>query len=296
MSQSVNLQDELRNLKLKKEFFIGIDSDGCVFDTMEIKQKECFCPNFIKFYNLQRVSKYARETWEFVNLYSKTRGINRFKALLEAVELLKDRDEVKKRNASVPDLGPLREWVSKETKLGNPALEKYASEANDPVIDLTLEWSKKVNRDIAEMVFGINPFPLVEESLEKLTANADAIVVSQTPVEALKREWEENGIDKYVHIIAGQEYGTKTEHLALAAKGKFPDNRILMVGDAPGDYKAASANGVLFFPVNPGHEEESWDRFYNEALDRFFEGTYKGDYERKLIEEFNSYLPEKPGW
>lgn len=296
MSQSVNLQDELRNLKLKKEFFIGIDSDGCVFDTMEIKQKECFCPNFIKYYNLQRVSKYARETWEFVNLYSKTRGINRFKALLEAVELLKDRKEVKKRNASVPDLGPLREWVSNETKLGNPALEKYASGVNDPVIDLTLEWSKKVNRDIAEMVFGINPFPLVEESLEKLTANADAIVVSQTPVEALKREWEENGIDKYVHIIAGQEYGTKTEHLALAAKGKFPDNRILMVGDAPGDYKAASANGVLFFPVNPGHEEESWDRFYNEALDRFFEGTYKGDYERKLIEEFNSYLPEKPGW
>jgi phosphoglycolate phosphatase-like HAD superfamily hydrolase len=296
MSQSVNLQDELRNLKLKKEFFIGIDSDGCVFDTMEIKQKECFCPNFIKFYNLQRVSKYARETWEFVNLYSKTRGINRFKALLEAVELLKDRKEVKKRNASLPDLGPLREWVSKETKLGNPALEKYASQVNDPLIDLTLEWSKKVNRDIAEMVFGINPFPLVGESLEKLTAKADAIVVSQTPVEALKREWEENDIDKYVHIIAGQEYGTKTEHLALAAKGKFPDNRILMVGDAPGDYKAASDNGVLFFPVNPGHEEESWDRFHNEALDRFFEGTYQGDYERKLLEEFNSYLPEKPGW
>jgi phosphoglycolate phosphatase-like HAD superfamily hydrolase len=296
MSKSVNLQDELKNLKLEKEFFIGIDSDGCVFDTMEIKQKECFCPNFIKFYNLQRISKYARETWEFVNLYSKTRGINRFKALIEAVDLLKERVEVKKRNAELPDLAPLIKWVSNETKLGNPALEEYAKRVNDPVIDLTLEWSKKVNRDVAELVFGINPFPLVEESLEKLTQKADAIVVSQTPVEALKREWEENGIDKYVHIIAGQEYGTKTEHLALAAKGKFPDNRILMVGDAPGDYKAASANGVLFFPVNPGHEEESWDRFYNEALERFFAGTYQGDYERKLIEEFNSYLPEKPKW
>jgi phosphoglycolate phosphatase-like HAD superfamily hydrolase len=296
MSKSVNLQDELKNLKLEKEFFIGIDSDGCVFDTMEIKQKECFCPNFIKFYNLQRISKYARETWEFVNLYSKTRGINRFKALIEAVDLLKERVEVKKRNAELTDLAPLIKWVSNETKLGNPALEEYAKRVNDPVIDLTLEWSKKVNRDVAELVFGINPFPLVEESLEKLTQKADAIVVSQTPVEALKREWEENGIDKYVHIIAGQEYGTKTEHLALAAKGKFPDNRILMVGDAPGDYKAASANGVLFFPVNPGHEEESWDRFYNEALERFFAGTYQGDYERKLIEEFNSYLPEKPKW
>lgn len=296
MSQSHNLQDELRNLPLQKEFFIGIDSDGCVFDTMEIKQKECFCPNFIKFYNLQRVSKYARETWEFVNLYSKTRGVNRFKALLEAVRLLEERNEVKARKAAMPDMSALAEWVSKETKLGNPALEGYAAKVNDPRITLALQWSKKVNQDIADLVFGIAPFPLVEESLEKLTAKADSIVVSQTPVEALKREWEENDIDKYVHMIAGQEYGTKTEHLALAAKGKYPDNKILMIGDAPGDYKAATSNGVLFFPVNPGHEEESWERFYNEALDRFFSGTYQGEYENGLIEEFNGYLPEKPSW
>ena len=296
MSQPVNLQDELINLKPEKEFFIGIDSDGCVFDTMEIKQKECFCPNFIKAYKLQRISKYARETWEFVNLYSKTRGINRFKALLETVRLLGEREEVKTRNASLPDMSALEEWVSKETKLGNPALERYASSVNDPQIYLALEWSKNVNKDIAEMVFGINPFPLVEQSLEKLTKRADAIVVSQTPVEALKREWEENKIDQYVHLIAGQEYGTKTEHLALAAKGKYPDNKILMIGDAPGDLKAASSNGVLFYPVNPGHEEESWKRFYNEALDKFFNGSYQGDYQNKLIEEFNSFLPEKPDW
>jgi phosphoglycolate phosphatase-like HAD superfamily hydrolase len=296
MSQSVNLQDELINLNPEKEFFVGIDSDGCVFDTMEIKQKECFCPNFIKAYKLQRVSKYARETWEFVNLYSKTRGINRFKALLEAVRLLGERAEVKTRNATLPDMSALEKWVSKETKLGNPALEHYASEVNDPQIYLALEWSKNVNKDIAEMVFGINPFPLVEQSLEKLTKKADAIVVSQTPVEALKREWEENKIDHYVHLIAGQEYGTKTEHLALAAKGKYPDNKILMIGDAPGDLKAASSNGVLFYPVNPGHEEESWQRFYNEALDKFFNGSYQGEYQKKLIEEFNSFLPEKPDW
>ncbi|HCR31211.1 MAG TPA: haloacid dehalogenase, partial [Opitutae bacterium] len=24
-----------------KEFFVGIDSDGCIFDSMEIKHKEC---------------------------------------------------------------------------------------------------------------------------------------------------------------------------------------------------------------------------------------------------------------
>ena len=32
---------KLKELRPTKEFFIGIDSDGCVFDTMEIKQKEC---------------------------------------------------------------------------------------------------------------------------------------------------------------------------------------------------------------------------------------------------------------
>jgi hypothetical protein len=49
-------QEHLLALKPEKEFFIGIDSDGCAFDTMEIKQKECFCPNFIKYFRMQPVS------------------------------------------------------------------------------------------------------------------------------------------------------------------------------------------------------------------------------------------------
>ena len=65
-----------------KEFFVGVDSDGCAFDTMELKHKECFIPNTIKYYNLQSVSKYAREAAEFVNLYSKSRAINRFTPLV----------------------------------------------------------------------------------------------------------------------------------------------------------------------------------------------------------------------
>ena len=38
----------LRNFQKRNEFFIGIDSDGCAFDTMEVKHKECFIPNIIK--------------------------------------------------------------------------------------------------------------------------------------------------------------------------------------------------------------------------------------------------------
>jgi phosphoglycolate phosphatase-like HAD superfamily hydrolase len=125
---------------------------------------------------------------------------------------------------------------------------------------------------------------------------ADVIVVSATPTEALVREWEEHDIDKYVEIIAGQEMGTKKEHLNYAANGRYEENCVLMVGDAPGDMKAAKANNALFYPVNPGDEEESWQRFYEEAFDKFIMGEYAGSYEEKLIAEFDRYLPERPPW
>lgn len=292
----MNPQEILKSLKPTKPFFIGIDSDGCAFDTMEIKQKECFCPNLIRYYELQKISKYARETWEFVNLYSKTRGVNRFLAVLETFRLLAERPEVRARGMVLPDLSPLLEWTQKESKLGNPRLKEYAALVSDPEITRTLNWSVKVNEDIETLVYGMPPFPFVQESLIRLNEKADALVVSQTPVEALEREWKENGIDGFVRLIAGQEYGTKTEHLALAAKGKYPDHHILMIGDAPGDFKAAKSNGVLYFPINPGDEEASWERFYKEGLEKFFNGTYAGDYEAELIREFDSYLPEKPHW
>src|SRR5260221_11726127 len=93
----------LRDFTRAREFFIGIDSDGCIFDSMEIKHKECFTPMFIKHFRLQAVSKYAREVWEFVNLYSKTRGANRFPALSRALNLLRERPQVTARKVSVPD-------------------------------------------------------------------------------------------------------------------------------------------------------------------------------------------------
>ncbi len=289
-------QNELAELKPAHEFFIGIDSDGCAFDTMEIKQKECFCPNVIKYFELQTVAKYARETWEFVNLYSKHRGYNRFIALVIFLDLLSKRKDVAVRNQKIPDMSPLKEWISKETRLANPVLEEYAGRINNPVIDLVLKWSENVNSDIAGMVYGISPFPFVRECLERIVRNADIMVVSQTPMEALKREWKENNIDRYIWAMAGQEYGTKAEHIRFAAKGKYPDSKILMIGDSPRDLEAAKSNGVLFYPVNPGHEEASWERLYNEALDRFFNFSYEGEYEKKLIEEFESFMPGEPPW
>ena len=284
--------------KPQHDFLIGIDSDGCAFDTMELKHKECFVPNTIKYWNLQGVSKYAREAFEFVNLYSKSRGINRFPALIETLQWLQRRPEVKQRCVKIDIPQSLIDWVARETKLGNPALKEEVERTSDPALKQTLEWSLAINKTVDFIVDkGVPPFPFVRESLEKMKGKADVLVVSATPQEALVREWEEQNIVQYVAAICGQEIGTKKESLQRAQQvGKYGEDRMLMVGDAPGDHNAAVANGALFFPINPGAEEQSWQRLYAEGLDRFFAGTFAGKYQQELLDEFNRYLPSEPPW
>ena len=285
----------LRDFQPKHDFFIGIDSDGCVFDSMEIKHKECFGPMFVKHHNLQAVSKYAREVSDFVNLYSKARGANRFPALTRALNLLRDRPEVQARNVNVPSYPALDEWMERETKLGNATLAAEVEGGNEGLAHIKI-WSDGVNEQVADIVHGVPPFPLLRQTLEKALGQADMMVISQTPCDALEREWAEHDISKFVEIIAGQEMGTKTEHLKFAAVDNYAAEKILMIGDAPGDHKAAKANGVLFFPILPGREEDSWERLHGEALDRFFAGTFAGEYEEKLFAEFDGCLPENPSW
>ncbi|MFP4179891.1 MAG: HAD family hydrolase [Spirochaetaceae bacterium] len=287
---------KLKDMQPENEFFIGIDSDGCAFDSMEIKHKECFCPQYINHFDLQPVSKFAREVWDFVNLYSKTRGCNRYHALLHAMKFLRERKEVQDRHVEIPELKGVAEWVERESKLGLPALEEALKVNSNPDLSRAYNWSVDVNETIEKIVRNLPPFPWVRESLEKMAGKADAIVVSQTPFEALDREWKEHDIAKYVRAIAGQEMGKKSEHIDFVAGGKYPSEKMLMIGDAPGDLKAAKANNALFYPINPGGEEESWRRFYEEALDKFFEGTYAGAYEKELIEDFQGHLPEHPPW
>ncbi len=282
------------DLNPKHDFLVGIDSDGCAFDTMELKHKECFIPNTINFYDLQGVSKYAREAAEFVNLYSKSRGINRFPALVESLEWLQKRPEVADRGIQIEVPESLRTWCKEETKLGNPALEAKVATVDDPELKKALEWSLAVNNTIADMVRGVPPFPYVQKSLERLAAKADMLVISATPNEALTAEWSEHGIDKYVAAICGQESGSKKETLINAAK--YEPNHTLMIGDAPGDYKAAVANDCLFYPINPGEEEASWKRFYDEGIDKFLSGNFSGAYQTMLLDEFDRYLPEHPPW
>lgn len=286
-------QKTLKDLKPSHEYFIGIDSDGCVFDTMEAKQKEFFIPNAIKFFNLYEISDILRTTWEFVNLYSINRGGNRFTSLVKVFELLGENRDVIKSGVKLPDLSALKEWIKIESKLGNATLRSYFESHHNPELERVLLWSEAINDEIGRLLRKIPPFPNALKSIKKCYMAADLVIVSQTPYEALAREWEENDLLKYVRAIAGQELGTKAEHLSFSAKGKYPDNKILMIGDAKGDLDAARKNGILFYPIIPGNEDHSWERFLNEGLDCFLNGTFSGEYEEKNISEFLKFLPEK---
>lgn len=287
---------DLTDLPKANDTLVAIDSDGCVFDSMGIKQRDCFHPVIIRHWKLEAIEPQLRETAEFVNLYSKSRGQNRFTALLRVFELLPKRADVKNTGVVTPPVEPLRAFVESDQPLTNTGLEKELELTGDPELERLLQWSLDVNRVIEEKVKNVPPFQWVREALEKISATSDRIVCSQTPEDALIREWKENGIEHFVSVIAGQELGTKAEHIKLASKGKYDGLHVLMIGDAPGDFKAAEANDALFFPVVPGNEEASWKRLVDEAYDRFLSGKYAGAYQDDLLSEFDESLPDDPSW
>ena len=298
--------EKLKNFSQKKEFLMAIDSDGCVFDSMNPKQIIAFHPKIMEFYELWGIESYLREVAEFVNLFSRTRGCNRFIALQHIYRFLRGRPEAREvmieQGIRLPETTALDAYVEayKDISLGNPTLEEYvqkkAKSSLESSLSKLLAWSKAVNLAIANKIKNIPPFDYIRESLSLASQNADLVVVSQTPYEALGREWRQHNLDSYITAIAGQEMGKKEEHIRIAAQKRYPSDKILMIGDAPGDKKAADANGALFYPIIPGRETESWKKLAKEALLKFFGGTFAGDYQEAIIAEFDQALPSKPPW
>ena len=287
------MEKTLEHFKPAHPFLVCIDSDGCAYDVMEVKHKECFCPATVNYWNLQAVDRYAREAWEFVNLYSVDRGVNRFLTLEKVLEMLDRRKEVKRLTGfSMPDHGELKKWISSGEPLNNQSLEKHR---DNPQLAKTLEWSLDCNGRISEMVRGVPPFPYVRESLEKLAEKADIVIVSATATEALMREWEEHKLLGLVAAVCGQEAGNKEQCIRKAKEG-YQESQCLMMGDAPGDCEAARKNGILFYPIRPLEETDSWEEFYKEDLDRFLNGSYAGAREKEVIAQFNRLLPHTPAW
>lgn len=280
----------------KKDFFVGIDSDGCAIDAMDIKHYECFTPAYIKVFNLQPISTLVRETAIFVNLHSKTRGMNRWVTLDIIFDMLKARPEVLERDVELSDGTELKKFLASGLPLSTSGIEQFAAEHPSEEITRCIEWGQTVNELVEWMVHGCAPFPGVRPAIEMMKDSADLMTVSAASLRFLSREWSEHKLDSYMEVMAGQEMGTKSQQLSYVAKGKYDDDRILLIGDAPGDGATAASQGVLWYPINPGGEKESWERLRTEAFGKFLDGTYRGAYQDQLIAEYDALLPADPPW
>lgn len=298
-------EQQLKTFQKTKDFFIAIDTDGCITDNMNGKQMLIFHPHFMEFYQLWGIESYFREVAEYYNLFSVDRGCNRFIAIQLTLNALQKREDVQKvlahRNILLPESKSLDAYIqfTQENKLGlgNPTLEEFIDQyPNNFALYKLLGWSEAVNRTFPYISAKIPPFDGVKESLALMAKYADILVVSKTPYDDLANYWEAQGIAQYVQMIAGQEMGSKGHHIEVAKKaGHYQDDQVLMLGDGEGDLKAVKTNNGLFYPVSPGYEQESWNRF-SEALEHFIQGNYRGEYEDKLLQEFKQVLLTTPPW
>lgn len=267
-----------------KDFLVCVDSDGCAMDTMEVKHRKCFGPQIIEVWGLEDIEEEFLETWNNINLYSKTRGINRFKGLVKIFEVFKD------KGVDMIEFSSIKKWTETTLELSNPALEKAIEETKDNQLIKALEWSNAVNKAISELHNEDKPFPFVKEGLETISEKADIAIVSSANGGAVMEEWTRHGLAPNVQVMLGQEAGTKAACIAGLKENNYLENKVLMVGDAPGDLDAALKNGVLYYPILVGNEEFSWKRLAEEALSKLIDGSYRGEYQQKLIDEFNSSL------
>lgn len=278
--------NKINNFKKEANYLVCIDSDGSAIDTMTEKHLKCFGPVLVEVWSLNEIKKEFLNKWNKINLYSSTRGINRFRGLVESFKVLKA------EGIEMPEIKNLENWVKNSEELSNPALEKEIEKREDNTdLKLALKWSQELNKAISILQKDISKvFMGVKASLEKMYKKADLAVVSSANNEALLDEWHSYELDNYVKIILGQEAGAKAENIKELMDKGYDKDKVLMIGDALGDLRAAEENNVLFYPILAGKEEKSWQLLFEEASDKFFAGEYKGDYEAKLIDKFKSVL------
>ena len=278
------MQTVFEQYEKSKDFLVCVDSDGCAMDTMEIKHRKCFAPEMIKTWGLYEKEDYILNLWYDLNLYTRTRGINRFKGLAETFKI------ISKEGIEIKDLESIINWVETTNELSNNSLKREIEKTNSEGLKMALAWSLAVNESIENLPQDDEPFEGVKVGLEGISKLADISVVSSANGEALDNEWNRHDLVKYLKALLGQEAGTKQHCIAELKKKGYDANKILMVGDAPGDLQAAQNNGVFFYPILVNREGFSWDRLLNEAVPKLIKGEFTKEYQDMLIKEFNDTL------
>ncbi len=272
---------KLETFQKKKDFLICVDSDGCAMDTMDIKHIRCFGPCMVEEWGLQAWAEPILTRWNDINLYTMTRGINRFKGLALMLR------EIDSTYTKIEDLETLEHWVATSDELSNSAIEKAIGETDSVCLKKALSWSKSVNESINDLPFELKkPYEGVREGLAYANQRADVVIVSSANLQAVLEEWELYKLLDHVDLVLAQDTGSKAFCIQeLLKKGYDPAN-VLMTGDAPGDYDAATKNGVYYYPILVKHEKESWVEFLETAVDKLISGAYGGAYQEEKVAAF----------
>ncbi|MFD0965662.1 HAD family hydrolase [Seminibacterium arietis] len=268
-----------QSFKKQKDFIVCIDSDGCAMDTMDIKHQKCFGPYLVDVFDLKDSERFI-EIWDRINLYSQTRGCNRFKGLVLSLE----------EYGYEGDFSRLQNWVATTNELSNRSLVKEIEKCGGKDLELALQWSEKVNIGIKTLREHDAPFNNVLRSMAIIKQFADIAVVSSANNEAIIDEWTRHGLLPFVDLVFGQDQGTKAFCLNHLREYGYQSKNILMVGDSPGDLDSAQQAQTNFFPILCKKEDESWDQLVLEALGKLVYQDFNEEYQQQLITKFNKNL------
>ena len=243
----------------KHDFLVCVDSDGCVMDTMNCKHFHCFGPCMVDEWDLGQWRDEILKRWNEINLFSMTRGINRFKGLAMALS------EINETYRPIPGVEALKHWAETAPALSNDGAARAAEEATDPeakeILLKALSWSKAVNASIVRLPEELKvPFDGAKEGLEAAHAFADVAMVSSANRDAVEEEWGKFGLLPHTDIVLAQDVGSKAACIAAMLKFGYDPQKVLMVGDAPGDCDSAEKNGVYYYPILVNHEKQSWEK------------------------------------
>ncbi len=273
----------------KHDFLVCVDSDGCVMDTMNCKHFHCFGPCMVTEWDLEAWQEEILARWNEINLFSMTRGINRFKGLAMAL------GEIHEKYTPIPGIFALQHWANSAPALSNDgvtkAIESAEGEAKQ-IFQKALAWSKAVNAAITALDEALKiPYEGALEGLKAAHGFADVAMVSSANRDAVEEEWGKFGLLEHTDIVLAQDIGSKAACIAEMLKFGYDPDKVMMIGDAPGDCDAAEKNGVHYFPILVNHEKESWQ----EAVALAYEKLRSGDYAPYGSEKKQQFLANLGG-
>lgn len=275
----------LQAFQKTKDFLICVDSDGCAMDTMDVKHLRCFGPCMVEEWGLEEWADPILKRWNEVNLYTMTRGINRFKGLALALR------EIDGKYRSIDGVDELERWVANAPALSNDGVKAAIASGGGEVLKKALHWSVQVNERINALPFEVKkPFEGVAEGLKYAHDLADIAIVSSANLQAVEEEWALYGLLEHVDILLAQNVGSKAFCIAELLKKGYETDKALMTGDAPGDLEAARANGVFYYPILVRREGASWREFRETAVDKLTAGSYGGAYQQEKLDAFLNNL------